>query len=182
MDLKAMSEHFNVSTQAMAEFTRKYLDKINTDGIHAIEIQGQWAYDGDALKIIETMKGLLPVEMENCKITKYDGTEKDLPRLVDDLQIKLTATMAELTRTALSLVDAERRNSNQQLELGKLRERNRAQSEQIAKLEEQEKKLNKRYMDALQYQADLKAERSQLQEKLNRERNSSWFRRLFFRD
>ena len=87
--------------------------------------------------------------------------------------------MAELTRTALALVDAERRNSSQQAQLASLKERAKAQAEQISKLEESERKLKKQAFDALQYQADLKAERAMLQEKINRMRNLPWWKRLF---
>ena len=139
MDLREAATHFNISAQAMAEFTRKHLDEINHDGVHAIKIQGRWAYDGEAIRVIEGMKKL-PVYVgdaigeigeTNCD----DNDNKDLLLIVDSLQTKLTATMAELTQTALNLVETERRNSNQQAELGKLRERVRAQAEKIEKLE-----------------------------------------------
>jgi len=186
MDLREAASHFNISAQAMAEFTRKHLDEINIDGVHVIKIQGRWAYDGEAIRIIENMKKLPAAIMTDSEhlgeIYDNDNDNKDLLLIVDSLQTKLTATMAELTQTALSLVETERRNSNQQAELGTLRERVRAQAEQISKLKESEERLKKKALDALQYQADLKAERSQLQEKLNRERNRSWWQRIFSRD
>ena len=187
MDLREAANYFNISAQAMAEFTRKHLDEINTGGVHAIKIQGRWAYDGEAIKIIENMKKLpvsaMPDVEQLSEICADDNSDnKDLLLIVDSLQTKLTATMAELTQTALALVETERRNSNQQAELGTLRERVRAQAERIAQLEESEEKLKKKNLDALQYQADLKAERSHLQEKLNRERNRSWWKRIFSND
>lgn len=177
MNLKEAAEYFKVSTKSMAEFTRKNVDKINTNGIHVIKVQGRWAYDGEAIRIIEELKGL-NVNTAAEVVREEKNAVEELRHIADNLQSKLTTAMAEVTQTALALVDAERRNSAQQAELATLRERAKVQAEMIAKLEESERCLKKQAAESLQYQADLKAERSMLQEKLNRERNMPWWKRL----
>jgi len=177
VNLKEAAKYFHVSPQSMLSFTRRNIDKINRNGeIHAIEIQGNWAFDGAAIKIIEELKGL---NVDTAEEISAANVNKDLRLVADDLQVQLTTALAEMTQTALALVDAERRNSAQQAELATLRERTKTQAAQIAKLEASEQKLKKQAMDALQYQADLKAERAMLQEKLNRERNRPWWKRIF---
>jgi len=177
VNLKEAAKHFRISPQAMVSFTRQNIDKINRNGeIHAIEIQGNWAYDGAAIKIIEELKGL---NVDTAEEISAANANKDLRLVADDLQIQLTTALAEMTQTALALVDAERRNSAQQAELATLRERTKSQAAQIAKLEASEQKLKKQALEALQYQADLKAERATLQEKLNRERHKPWWKKIF---
>ena len=175
MDLKEAAAHFHITEKSMADFTRKNLERINREGeVHAIEIEGQWAYDGTAIRIIEELKALNVDTAEELATASTSGEKR-----ADSLQAQLTTALAEMTQTALALVDAERRNSAQQAELATLRERTRTQAERIAKLEASEAHLKKQALDSLQYQADLKAERAMLQEKLNRERNKSWWRRIF---
>ena len=177
VNLKEAARHFKISPRDMVSFTRQNIDKINRNGeIHAIEIQGNWAYDGAAIKIIEELKGL---NVDTAKEITMANENKDLRLVADDLQIQLTTALAEMTQTALALVDAERRNSAHKAELATLRERTKSQAAQIAKLEENEQKLKKQALESLQYQADLKAERAMLQEKLNRERNKPWWKRIF---
>ena len=178
MNIKEAAAHFHISPKAMEDFTRKHINRINRDGeVHVIEIQGQLAYDGAAIRIIEELKGLNVDTAEELATATDTGAKK-----VANLQSQLTAALAEMTQTALALVDAERRNSAQQAELATLRERTKTQAERIAKLEESEQRLKKQAMDSIQYQADLKAERAMLQEKLNRERNKSWWKKIFSGD
>ena len=183
MDLKEAANYFKLSPEAMAEYTDRHKDEINAEDIHVINIQGQWAYDGAAIKIIEHMRGVkqpankTPIPPTINRVEKMPDT-----KLKPNLEHQLTATMAELTRTALALVDAERRNSSQQEQLATLKERTKSQEAKIAKLEENERKLKKQALDALQYQADLKAERAMLQEKINRMRNLPWWKRIFTSD
>lgn len=182
MDLQAAAAHFKMTPEEMANFTQRYAEDINRDDIHVIQIQGRWAFDGTAIKIIEDIKKSEQTQkIKKAAITEAGSLPEVLP-LNNDLQEKLTATLAEMTRTALALVDAERRNSAQQVEIGALKERTKLQAEQIAKLEESEKKLKKQAMEAVQYQADLKAERATLQEKINRMRSLPWWKRIFSPD
>jgi len=175
MNLQEAAAHFHITTDSLEEFTRKNLDRINRDGeIHALEIQGQWAYDGTAIDIIEELKGL-HVDTAEEIATAANSSEKK----AESLQAQLTTALAEMTQTALALVDAERRNSAQQAELATLRERTKIQAEQIAKLEATKARLEKQALESIQYQADLKAERALLQEKINRERNKPWWKRIF---
>ena len=183
MNLKEAADYFKMSAKDMEKFTEKHKDEINSEDIHVINIQGQWAYDGTAIKIIEKLRNKATKNNNYLTSAKVDRVEK-MPdtKLKPSIEQQLTATMAELTKTALALVDAERRNSSQQEQLATLKERAKTQEKQIAKLEENERKLKKQALDALQYQADLKAERAMLQAKINRIRNLPWWKRIFMPD
>ena len=98
MNLKEAAKHFHVSPQSMLSFTRRNINKINRNGeIHAIEIQGNWAFDGAAIKIIEELKGL---NVDTAEEISAANANKDLRLVADDLQVQLTTALAEMTQTA----------------------------------------------------------------------------------
>ena len=84
--MKELAGHFGVSIQTMTEYVKRHLDEINADGSHAALRAGKWAFDAEAVRKLEELRGFgIAGVMEAVESKKV----KDLEVTVDNLQVAL---------------------------------------------------------------------------------------------
>lgn len=139
--MKELAGHFGVSIQTMTEYVKRHLDEINADGSHAALRAGKWAFDAEAVRKLEELRGFgIAGVMEAVESKKV----KDLEITVDNLQVALLHAQEDAKAAYQQVADAERERrllaeaqADQVAELATLRERTAAQTEKLSVKDEQ---------------------------------------------
>lgn len=155
--MKELAGHFGVSIQTMTEYVKRHLDEINADGSHAALRAGKWAFDAEAVRKLEELRGFgIAGVMEAVESKKV----RDLEIMVDNLQVALLHAQEDAKTAYQQVADAERERrllaearSDQVAELATLRERAAAQ---IEKLSAQQDEIQRLRQEADQLREEVK--------------------------
>lgn len=139
--MKEIAGHFGVSIQTMTEYVKRHLDEINADGSHAALRAGKWAFDAEAVRKMEELRGFgIAGVMEAVESQKV----KDLEVTVDNLQVALLHAQEDAKEAYQQVANAERERRllaeaqmDQAAELATLRERTTAQQDEIRRLRQE---------------------------------------------
>lgn len=173
--MKEIAGHFGVSIQTMTEYVKRHLDEINADGSHAALRAGRWAFDAEAIRKLEELRGFgIAGVMEAVESKKV----KDLEITVDNLQVALLHAQEDAKTAYQQVADAERERrllaeaqADQVAELATLRERTAAQTEKLSAQQDE--------IQRLRQEADqLREEAKRHQEKQDRLAHASLWQRL----
>lgn len=167
-----LAERYKISKVGLIKFVKTNLDEINKEGQNAYQAgsKNEWHFTADAVKIIDKLRG--------AGVTVIAGG--DDARVIELLQEVSTL------KTVIANLQQEQNKLHQRLE--------GEQSARIALLEQQQESirllataqasseaLNGR-IDDLQARAErAEAEKHRLQAELQKERNKSWWDKLFGR-
>lgn len=155
--MKELAGHFGVSIQTMTEYVKRHLDEINADGSHAALRAGKWAFDAEAVRKLEELRGFgIAGVMEAVESKKV----RDLEIMVDNLQVALLHAQEDAKTAYQQVADAERERrllaeaqADQVAELATLRERAAAQ---IEKLSAQQDEIQRLRQEADQLREEVK--------------------------
>lgn len=167
-----LAERYKISKVGLIKFVKTNLDEINKEGQNAYQAgsKNEWHFTADAVKIIDKLRG--------AGVTVIAGG--------DDVRVIELLQEVSTLKTVIANLQQEQNKLHQRLE--------GEQSARIALLEQQQESirllataqasseaLNGR-IDDLQARAErAEAEKHRLQAELQKERNKSWWDKLFGR-
>lgn len=170
--------------QGIIQFIKKHLDEINHDGIeHATMQKGEWAFDTEAVRIIDELRGLHDqatiTELENEKVSDAQQESHNLRILLLKAQQELTTAQQQVIVLQKNLIEKQNELAAVQVKALEAKE----SKDQAKSLQEELEKLKQtgEQAEALQQklQGDLttvQAERDSLRQQLLDKENSHWWK------
>jgi chromosome segregation ATPase len=198
--LTDLMNRYNISRQAIQQYLTSHMEEINSDGIHAKKVKGDWQLDAIGLQKLDTMRGYnsnlalqaeLRQENEKYKLLEEISTLKTAMLTIKE---KYQQNKEELYKRLLLEKDRAHKAELLQLESKSHLERQKevAEAEKaalLAKLEDekdQREALNKEKTETAQKIAKMEQESKKqaeeiyrLRTQLNTERQKTWWDKLF---
>lgn len=198
--LTDLMNRYNISRQAIQQYLTSHMEEINSDGIHAKKVKGDWQLDAIGLQKLDTMRGYnsnlalqaeLRQENEKYKLLEEISTLKTAMLTIKE---KYQQNKEELYKQLLLEKDRAHKAELLQLESKSHLERQKevAEAEKaalLAKLEDekdQREALNKEKTETAQKIAKMEQESKKqaeeiyrLRTQLNTERQKTWWDKLF---
>lgn len=94
--LKDTAQHFGVSVQAISDYVKKHLNKINVDGEHAVMHRGKWHFDDIAIARLEEMRGYN--DGNGVPLTQMPATVEEFRTIISRLQSEVENLNARVTQ------------------------------------------------------------------------------------
>lgn len=195
--LTDLMNRYNISRQAIQQYLTSHMEEINSNGIHAQKIKGDWQLDAIGLKKLDAMRGYnsnlalqaeLRQENEKYKLLEEISTLKTAMLTIKE---KYQQNKEELYKQLLLEKDRAHKAELLQLEskshLDRLKEA--AETEKaalLAKLEDEKDQREALGKETAQKIAKMEQESKKqaeeiyrLRSQLNAERQKSWWDKLF---
>lgn len=181
---KDLMDRYNIKTrQGIIQFIKKHIDEINHDGIeHATMQKGEWAFDTEAVRIIDQLRGLHDqatiTELENEKVSDAQQESHNLRILLLKAQQELTTAQQQVIGLQKALIEKQNELSEAQVKALESKQ-HQAQAKQMKEEVERLKKENIAVVDEQEkLKNDLTSvqnERDSLRQQLLDKENQHWW-------
>lgn len=191
LNVQGLQELLNLnSPQAVIQYVKNNLAKINTDGEHAQKLGKQWLFDSVAVERITELRGtgtrLQALAVENEQIAELEAQKQELQgqlakaqKIITEHFVSVASLQNELLAGAKLLTEAKTQQAEERGKADVLQAKLEALQGRIAELEAERHALQEK-LDRLQATVLQQASYiATLQAKLEAEQSKGLFARLF---
>ena len=177
-------DRYNIKTrQGIIQFVKKHLDEINHDGEeHAIMQKGEWAFDTEAVRILDQLRGLHDqatiTELESEKVSNAQQESHNLRILLLKAQQDLNTAQQQVITLQQNLIAKQNELSEvkvKALEAQQNKDQADALQSELDRLKKEGSIIEDEHKQLQETLATVQAERDSLRQQLAEKDNHHWW-------